>query len=282
MMLNNMKPEVDPDRPISPVCAALFHLVANGDPGVRSRLHRLVLDPADAVADRWQFFRLAERDAWKSVELLLLKKIICRRFREGDLDAWVQLTPFGEDIQSGLETFFGDYEGLEFPSDPRNFTICAFQELRAARLSGELYAERTDVAESAAGIMERLAAALQERFPHLAQVVRHPEVNVAALACSFLGCRLRTNQEMQEGLPFISPVSAGIGVTELSMLMQNWPAAVEELIGDVYADAELTRRLRLAVIMSRESGGTVTRDEARIAVKADLGRASGGTRRPRV
>ena len=49
MTHDNMRPDVNPDRPISPVCAALFHLVADGDPGVRSSLHRLVLDPSDGV-----------------------------------------------------------------------------------------------------------------------------------------------------------------------------------------------------------------------------------------
>lgn len=281
MTLENKKPDMNPDRPISPVCATIFHLVADGDPANRSRLHRLVLDPKDVVACRWEFFRLAERDAWKAVELLLLKKTIRRRFREGDMAVWVEVTPFGEDIQSRLETFFEEYEELEFPTDPRNFTTCAFQELRAARLSGELYVERAGMPQSAAGSMEQLAAAVQGRFPHLAQVVRHPEVNVAALARSFLGCRLGANLEMQEELPLISPASAGIGLMDLAMLLQNWPAVVEELIGDFYADAEMARRLRFAAIMSRESGAAVTKEEARRAVEDDLGRASGGPRRRR-
>ena len=56
-------------------------------------------------------------------------------------------------------------------------------------------------------------------------------------------------------LPLVSPASAGIGVTDLVMVLQSWPAVVEELIGDFSADAELTGRLRLAAIISSGAAG---------------------------
>src|SRR4051812_351447 len=43
--------DADPERPISPLLAALLHLLAEGDAGVLSRLRRFLLDPADTCAE---------------------------------------------------------------------------------------------------------------------------------------------------------------------------------------------------------------------------------------
>ncbi len=266
-------------RPISPVSVAVFHRIAASDTDLADRIRQSLTDPADVLADRWQLFRLAERDAWKAVELLLLRKGIRRRFREGTLDAWVTLTPFGEDILSGLESFFGGFGSPLFPVEPANFTTVAFQELRAARLAGELYRERPGTPDP----VGQLASVLQDRFPHLASVVRHPELDVAALARCFLGCRLRANRVIQQSVPFVDEPPASAALADLASLLQNWPELVEELIGDCYAEAELNRRLRLATILKRSGGGdeAVSDEEACCAVVAQLGRRLGGPDRRR-
>lgn len=244
-------PEADPERPISLVGSAVMFLLAGGDTGVMQRIRRYVLDPDDAVADRWQFLRLAERDAWKAVELLLLGKGIQRRFREGELDAWAELTPFGADIRDAQESFYRSFGSLEFPAEPKGFTTCAFQEIRAARLAGELYAEPSNSAEGEdpGATMRRLAARLSERYPNFAQVVVHPDLNVPALVWFFFSFRLGTNEQMRTEL---SAALAGFKTppsnwewSNFATWLHNCPEIIEELIGDVYAQAQLSHRAKV-------------------------------------
>jgi hypothetical protein len=232
--------KADPERPISSVMSAMMHRIADCDTDTLARLQHYVLDPEDTVADRWQYLRLAERDAWKSVELLLLRKMLERRFAEGELDAWVEMTPFGDDIRQGFESFFEYYRSVEFPVDPKGFGPLAFQELRAARLAGDLYAEACDPAPSnAKEIMERLAARLAARFPLFAQAIRHPQLDIAGMTWFFLAFRLRINIEMTVALPTDRTPPSNAGLEDMAVLFVNWPTTIEELIGDVYVEAWL-------------------------------------------
>jgi len=118
------------DRPLSAVCSAMLHSIAGGDPDILARLRDYVNDPEDKVADRWQYLRCAERDAWAAVGLLLLRKTLERRFREGELDAWVALTLFGDDIRNGVESLSRSYGSLEFPVEPKGFGAFALRSSR--------------------------------------------------------------------------------------------------------------------------------------------------------
>jgi hypothetical protein len=88
-------------RPITAAGWAMLHRIADGDTDTLARILAYFRDPADDVGERWQFMRLAESNAWKAVELLLLRRMIERRINEGNLDAWVQTTPLGEEIRDG-------------------------------------------------------------------------------------------------------------------------------------------------------------------------------------
>ncbi len=252
---------MDSDRPISPICAALLHSLANGDAAMLTRLRHFILDASDMLADRWMMFRLAERDAWKTVELYLLQRLIERRFREGELDAWVELTPFGEDLQQALEREFEQHGSFDWPAEPQSFDVAACLELRAARLAGELYAERlgydevvADPIDGSLEIQKRFAAALREEFPLLAQVVMHEDLDVVALTWNYLTFRLRANEEMRGDF---GPIGEAIidrsmsPISDLAMHFYNWPEMVEELIGDVLADSALRQRRRLEAAHER-------------------------------
>src|SRR5438270_584588 len=109
-------------RPITAAGWAMLHRIAEGDRGALARLLRYFRDPAaDDGNERWQFMRLAESNAWKAVELLLLRRMIERRINEGKLDAWVQTTPLGDEIRDGLVSFYDSHRSVEFPAEPPNF-----------------------------------------------------------------------------------------------------------------------------------------------------------------
>src|SRR5689334_6808589 len=108
-------------KQMSPLAWAILHRIADGDNDALGRLVAYIRDPEDAdKGERRQFLRLAERDAWIAVELLLLRPGIERRFSEGVLDAWVQTTPLGAEIRDGLAEFFAAYRNVEFPIEPRH------------------------------------------------------------------------------------------------------------------------------------------------------------------
>ncbi len=261
-----------PERPISSVCSAMLHCIAGGDDDLLARLLDYVLDPEDVVADRWQYLRFAERDAWAAVALLLLRKTLVRRFREGELDAWVKVMLFGDDIRRGLESFFEWHRSIEFPAEPKGFGTLALQELRAARLAGELYVEPAHAGSHAQEIMEGMAARLAERFPLMAQVVRHPELDIPGLAWFFLDFRLRINWETVVTLPGKRTPPSKVGLSDLGVIFVNWPTTIEEFVSDVYADAERTRRVKLAELRKSYRDGDL-KGEAEAEVAAMLGRA---------
>jgi len=248
----------------------MLHSIAGGDPDILARLRDYVNNPEDKVADRWQYLRCAERDAWAAVGLLLPRKTLERRFREGELDAWVALTLFGDDIRNGVESLSRSYGSLEFPVEPKGFGAFALQELRAARLAGELYAEQLG-GINAGDNMERLAARLADQFPLLAQVVRHPELDVATMAWFFLDFRLRTNFETVMALPGGRTPPSNVGLSDVGILFVNCPTTVEEFVSDVYAQAEMTRRVRLTNLRMRHRDDLEA--DARAEVEAMLGRA---------
>lgn len=269
--------ETDPDRPISAVMSAMMFAAANGDDATVRRLRRFVLDAHDGLAERWQLMRFAERDAWRAVELLLFCKGIERRFREGELDAWEQVTPFGEDIRSGLEEFYGHRSSLKFPAEPKSFTMSAFQELRAARLCGLLYAESAAPDEA----MANLADDVGDRFPNLAVVVGHPGLDIPGMALEFLHFRSGVDEQLnrQFAEAGFKPIPPRTGATHLAPAFHNWPDVIEEFIGDLVAEAMLKDRERRKEARGRinkpltpEEDADLER-EARAEVQKLLGRA---------
>lgn len=234
--------EADPERPISAVISAMLFAVANDDVVTVRRLRRFVLDRNDDLGERWEMLRLAERDAWRAVQLLLLRKGIERRFREGELDAWEQQTPSNADLRQALEGFYQFYDELQFPDEPKAFTALAFQELRTARLCGLLYAESV-VPEY--GLLS-LADDVEERFPILARLVQLPNLDISGMAEEFLHARLGINDEFRRQfiLAGFSPPSSHNGTHHLTGMFLHWPDEVEEFIGDLYAEITIKDRVR--------------------------------------
>lgn len=266
-----MTPET---RPFSAAAWTMLYRIADGDADVLTRLVGYFRDPADEAGERWQFLRVADTNAWKSVELLLLRKMIERRFAEGELDAWTRTTPLGEEIRDGLHAFF-EFNAVEFPEEPRSFGAFAYQELCAARLAGEIHAEVCKPADHSMAITEQMAARLAGRFPLLAQVIRYPELDIAGLTWAFMDWFLKYNFETQVALPTVHSPPPNDGLQDLAVLMLNCPTTLHELASDVYAQAEFTRRVRLAELRMRvreKSDGDLER-EAREEVEAMLGRA---------
>jgi len=91
-----MTPET---RPITSAGWAMLHRMADGDTDGLARLLMYFRDPADEAGERWEFLRAAEANVWRAVELLLLRKMIQRRFQDGELNAWTQTTPLA--VQRG-------------------------------------------------------------------------------------------------------------------------------------------------------------------------------------
>lgn len=242
-------------RPLSACGWAILYRIANGDTDDLAELVAYIRDPEeDVVGERWQFLRLAERDAWVAVELLLLRPGIERRFKEGILDAWVETTPLGAEIRDGLAEFFDSYRSVEFPSDPRNFGEHAFQELCAARLAGELDAALRRPAGSGAKIMARLATRLEGRYPLFAQAIKTPGLDVAGMGWGILVFRLRMNFETLVALPTERTLPPNPGLEDLVVLLVNIPTTVAKLICDVFADGELARWDKLAEVRKQLRG----------------------------
>jgi hypothetical protein len=262
-------------RPFSAVAWAMLHRIADGDADALTRLAGYFLDPSDEAGERWQFLRVADTNAWKSVELLLLRQMIERRFAEGELDAWVETTPLGQEIRDGMDSFFECFGSLEFSSEPKSFGTLVFQELRAARLAGELNADLHEPGNSAEEIMERLAARLEERFPLFARAVRTPGLDIGGIAWVILDWFLRRNFETLVALPTTRTPPPNVGLEDMAVLFMNCPSRVDELLGDVYADGEFTRRVRFAETRKgvREKGDDDLRQQAEAEVAAILGRA---------
>lgn len=264
-------------RPITAAGWAMLHRMAEGDTDMLARLLGYFCDPAaHDGSERWQFMRLAESNGWKAVELLLLRKMIERRVSEGKLDAWVETTPLGEEIRDSLMSFFDSHRSVEFPSEPPSFGALAFQELRAARLAGELCAEQQNpAANNPDEIMERLAARLADRFPLLSQAIRHQRLDLPAMTWAILDLRIRFNFETLVALPTSRTPPSNVGLEDLVVLFINCPSRVEELIGDVYADGEYIRRVKLAVMRKGivDKSDDDLKREARDEVKAMLGRS---------
>jgi hypothetical protein len=121
-----MKPEL---RPMSALAWAILHRIADEGRDDLERLVAYVSDPENVDhGERWQFLRCAERDAWTAVELLLLRAMIQRRFRDGRLDGWVKTTSLGEEIRDMLAEFFDSHRTVQFPEEPKSFGVIAFQE----------------------------------------------------------------------------------------------------------------------------------------------------------
>lgn len=261
--------------PITAAGWAMLHRIADGDTDTLARLLWYFRDPAaDDGHERWQFMRLAESNAWKAVELLLLRREIEGRINARKLDAWVQTTPLGSEILDGLCSFYDSHRSVEFPSEPTSFGALAFQELRAARLAGELCAEVRQPASTTDAIMEQMAARLADRFPLLAQAVRHPKLDLPKTAWFILDCLLRYNFETLVALPTSRIPPSNPGLEDLVVLFINKPTSIEELLGDVYADCEFIRRVKLAEVGKgiRDKNDDLKR-EARDEVNAILGRA---------
>lgn len=233
-------------RPLSASGWAILHRIAQGDTDALERLVSYFRDPEDVAGERWQFLRLAERDAWVAVELLLTRSGIERRFSKGVLDAWVLVTRLGQEIREALESFFNSYRHVEFPRQPRSFGAFAIQELRAARLAGELDAELRDVAESAEQIIARLATRLNDRFPVLAEAVRNPALDLPGMGWGILDWRIRMNFETLVALPTCHTPLPNSGLEDLVVLLVNIPSTVRELLGDVLADDKFALRAKLA------------------------------------
>lgn len=238
-------------RPLSASGRAILHRIAQGDTDALERLVSYFRDPEDAAGERLQFLRLAERDAWIAVELLLLRSGIERRFRKGVLDTWVQVTHLGQEIREGLESFFDSYRNVEFPREPRNFGEFAFQELCAARLAGELDAEMRDPTGSGEKIMERLVTSLAGRYPLFTQAIRNPTLDIPGMGWGVLDWRIRCNFETLVALPTERTPPPNPGLEDLTVLLVNVPSRVTEFICDVFADDELVRRLKLAEVRNR-------------------------------
>jgi hypothetical protein len=255
--------EAAPERPLSAVGWAALHMLAGGNAAAAGRLRAFVLDPADTRSERWQVLRAAERDAWKAVELLLLRKGIERRFRQSGLDAWERQTPFGAGIRSGLEDFLQHYGSLAFPSEPQMFTAFALLELRTARLCGLLHAE--SVADAG---MASLHDAVAGRFPELARLVLHPVLNIPGMAVEFLHSRVG---EMRQWLP--TPVAGAetptrTGALHLARAFRDAPNVIEEFIGDILAEATLGERLRRAGALERSRRPPTPEEDAELEREA--------------
>jgi hypothetical protein len=269
--------EADPDRPVSAVMSAMLFAAAKNDAVTVRRLRRFLLDHDDPLGERWEMLRLAERDAWRAVQLLLCRKGIERRFRERELDAWEGQTPSNGDLRQGLESFYEFYDELKFPDEPKAFTTFAFQELRAARLAGLLYAECL-VPEY--GVLT-LADEVEERFPTLARLLQLPGLNIPDMALAFLQARLGSSDELRrefDAAGFILPPSLA-GTDCLNDPFHRYPDEVEEFIGDLYAEATLKdrRRRQEALVRVRqpltpEEDAEIER-EARAEVEKLLGRS---------
>jgi hypothetical protein len=253
-----MKPE---PKQMSALAWAILHHIAGGETNDLGRLVAYIRDPEDVdQGERWQFLRLAERDAWTAVELLLLRRTIEKRFSDGLLDAWVQTTPLGAEIREGLAEFFDSYRTIEFPRKPRKFGEFAFQELCAARLAGELDAELRDPAGSGQEVMERLATSLAGRYPLFTQAIRNPTLDVPGIGWGVLDWRIRCNFETLVALPTERTPPPNPGLEDLTVLLVNIPSTVTKLICDVFADGELVRRLKQAEVrrrlqLSADAGG---------------------------
>ena len=262
------------DLPFSACQRAILHKVADGDADVLAQLVNYFRDPHDDAGERWQFLRLAETDAWTAVELLLLRNMIERRFSEGIIDAWVHVTPLGEEIRDSLTAFFDSFRAVEFPSEPRSFGAFAFQELCAARLVGQLDADVREAAGSAK-IMERLAATLFDRYPQFAQAIEIPGLDIPGMGWGSLDWRIRCSFETLVALPTDRTPPSNHGLEDLVVLLINCPSTIERLICDVYADCEFTRRARVAEIRTgiRDNNHDDLKREATAEVKALLGRA---------
>lgn len=244
-----MKPE---PKQMSPLAWAILHRIAGGDTDDLGRLITYIRDPEDVdQGERWQFLRCAEKDAWTAVELLMLRTMIEKRFRDGLLDAWVQTTPLGAEIRDGLAEFFDSYRSVEFPSEPKCFGEVAFQELCAARLAGELDAGLRHPAGSGAEIIARLADRLSNRFPVFAEAIRNPGLDLAGMGWGVLDWRIRCNFETLVALPTERTPPPNPGLEDLTVLLVNVPSTVAKFICDVFADGELVRRLKLAQVRKR-------------------------------
>ena len=258
--------EADPERPVSAVMSAILFAVANNDAVAVRRLRRFLLDPQDTLGERWEMLRLAERDGWRAVQLLLLRKGIERRFREGELATWEGQTPSNADLRHGLEGFYEFYDELEFPDAPKGFTALAFQELRAARLGGLLYAEC--VVPDAA--MDCLTGDVEERFPTLARLLQLPGLNIPDLALAFLDARLSYNAGFRRefaGSGF-DPTSRLAGPHHLSGPFVRYPDEVEEFIGDLYAEITLKDRQRRQEALARINKPLTPDEDAEIEREA--------------
>jgi hypothetical protein len=256
-----MKPE---PRPMSALAWAILHRIADDDRDDLERLVAYVSDPQDVDhGERRQFLRCAERDAWTAVELLLLRAMIQRRLRDGRLDGWVRTTPLGEEIRDMLAEFFDSHRTVEFPEEPKNFGVIAFQELCAARIAGALHAGLRDVAATAGEIMARFAVRLTDRFPLFAEAIRNPALDLPGMGWGILDWRIRCNFETLVALPTERTPPPNPGLEDLTVLLINVPSAVTEFIGDVYAEAEFARRIKLAGArnmrrgIAEAAGGTV-------------------------
>src|SRR5207248_1109090 len=95
-------------------------------------------------------------------------------------------------------------------------------------------------------IMEQLAARLADRFPLLAQAIRHPKLDIPKMMWFILDCRIRFNFETLVALPTSRTPPTNAGLEDLVVLLINAPSRVEELIADIYADCEFIRRVTLA------------------------------------
>jgi hypothetical protein len=270
-----MNPET---RPITAAGWAMLGRIAGGNTDLLACLLDYFRDPAaHDGSERWQFLRLAESNAWMAVELLLLRTMIERRFSEGKLDAWVETTPLGQEILESLRSFFDSHRHVEFPVEPPSFSALAFQELRAARLSGELCAEQRDpTANNPEEIMEQMAARLADRFPLLTQAIRHPRLDMPAMTWTILDLRIRFNFETLVALPTDRTPPPNPGLEDLVVTFVNCPTSLEELVGDLYADCEFIRRIKLTEVRKglQHKGDDDQKREARAEVEAMLRKAN--------
>jgi hypothetical protein len=267
----------DPGRPVSAVMSAMIITAARNDAVAVRRLRRFLLDPEDAPGGRWEVLRLAERDSWRAVQLLLLRRGIERRFREGDLDSWEQQTPSHADLRAGLEGFYRCYEGVTFPDEPKAFTAFAFQELQAARLCGLLHAECVVPEDGVLGLADEVG----ERFPVLARLLRLPGLDIPGMALGFLHDRLGLSEELRREFvrAGFDPPSSVTGACHLPDPFVRYPDDVEEFVGDLHAEVTLKDRLlrkeALAKIrqpLTPQQDAEVER-EARTEVERLLGRS---------
>ena len=109
----------------------------------------------------------------------------------------------------------------------------------------------------------------------LAQVIRHPELDIAGLTWAFMEWFMQYNFETQVALPTLHSPPPNDGLQDLAVLMLNCPTTLHELASDVYAQAEFIRRVRLAELgmRVREKSDSDLEREAREEVEAMLGRA---------